>query len=72
MGDEVGGYQRDHATTFGVGTIKPCNHPWESRVVIDEIDLMRRRRGWFNAKAIQPGDQAGTVRCLGCGNKVEA
>lgn len=77
MGDEVGGYQRDHAQTFGVGTINPCRHPvtailgpygWHVRSISGLVHAGEHEAPTW----AQPDDRVGTTRCLGCGSKVEA
>lgn len=72
MNDDVGGYQEEHARTFGVGTLRPCPH--RKILVLDSYGLWRVEgsRSWNSYQAVvaQPGDKIGTRRCLGCGNVV--
>ncbi len=72
--EEPGGYQRDAGRPlFGVGTLKPCLH--EATAIYDgqdwHIQQGRSKQAYAAPSWAQPGDVAGTVRCLGCGNKVE-
>lgn len=72
--DEIGGYEREAGAAFGVGTLRPCLHAvtavcegtaWRGRG--HELDTVYESPSWA-----QTGDQIGTIRCQGCGNKVEA
>lgn len=72
MNDDVGGYEREHKRTFGVGTLHPCRHEAFGTLYPDGIWRGTSPAGHgFNVAYMsmaQPGDTVGTKRCLGCGN----
>lgn len=74
MTGDIGGYQADHSTTFGVGTLKPCPH--RTTTVFDGTFWHITGHSKWDVYPVstfgQPGDTVGTIRCLGCGNKVES
>lgn len=80
MNDDVGGYERDHSRTFGVGTMRQCPHEAFAVLYPDGIwrgtsmagkDFVAGGDRYEPCSVAQPGDVVGTKRCLGCGNELD-
>ena len=65
--DTVGAYEREHAATFGAGTLGRCHHDWWRKCETYWVQCMTGgHRVKYFAKA-QPDDRVGDRRCRKCG-----
>jgi len=68
MVPEPGGYVREHASTFGAGTLRDCHHQWWIK---RRVFWMRHGRRYKFFAWERPGDAVGDKRCNKCGAKEE-
>ena len=67
--DTVGAYEREHAATFGAGTLGRCDHDWWKKC---EIYWVQQMTGGYWVKTFplsHPDDRVGDRRCRKCGKK---